>query len=649
MALVLDGITYLVPGVYSVTKIIQEGGSALPVFNVGVIIGEGVRGTPYTVGHGTPTQTADQFILPFTNTSDLIKQAGLEGDSSAVTFMRYAKKTGAGKVFFLNARPLTKLTGGVVQNAVTGSVTAISSVTAGGTLYRVGDILTITTGGTGATASVATIDTGGVVLTVTLLTAGSGYTTGAAKATTVSPSGGSGCTLNIGSVATGQNTLTYASKDYGAFVNDASLTIATSVHTIIPPKNSTLLTTNSGTGKTIFVGDVTLYQSQIGATVYITSNAYAAPVAKVIESVDTTNKSITFTTTIASSALTTDYARIFQEDTDNEEVSDTLDTAAKVTSFYAASKNLSVAIAAGITTMPATLSKTYIQNLTSATKATSPATSAGDWQNIADDFNRWNNEFALVNKVYLRVIGLTTSDASNHGAFSDLAVAQRAINKPIAVIGGCELGNYALATSNSDHPIKRAIALNSENFQLAGFGLDGNSAALSLAGEMFGIRLSNSINHNQTWDDIVASTAEKSFAQDDADYQPYITAGVVSILGTPTGFKVSQGVSTYQDQNTTFNPNTKKTYLIANRDVADFDLRTLIELLETANGGDGITKEFLSSLVVNQSELLVSAGIIKSYSITEITKSGNAWTVKRQASIDSPTDFIGLENTLLVN
>jgi hypothetical protein len=645
--LVLDGVTILVPGVFAVSKIIQEGGNALPVFNVGVIFGEGVRGVNYTVGYGTPTQTADQFILPFTNTTDLIKQAGLEGDSNAVTFMRYAKKKGAGKVFFLNVRPLTNLTGGVIQNAVTGAVLTIASVTAGGTLYRVGDILTITTGGTGATAAVATIDTGGIVLTVTLLTAGSGYTTGAAKATTVSPSGGSGCTLNIGSVDTGQNALTFASKDYGAFVNDTSITIAASIHTVIPPKNSTLLTTNSGTGKTVFVGNASPYK--VGDTLYITSNAYAAPVSKIIEAIDYVANSITFTVAVAASALTSDYARIFQEDTDNEEVSDALTTPALVTAFYETSKYLSVAISNGITTMPVTKSKTFIQNLTSATKATSPAATTGDWQNCADNFNRWNNEFAIVNKVYMRVIGLTTTDAENHVAFADLAIAQRALNKPIAVVAGCELGDTAKSSSDAAYPVKRAFALNDENFQLAQLGLDGYSAGLSLAGELFGIRLANNVSHNQTWDEIVATTVEKSYSQDDADYQTMITAGVVSILGTKTGFKISQGVSTYQDQSSTFNPDSKKTYLIQNRDVADFDLRAMIELLETVNGTDGITAETLGNLVVKTSDLLVLAGIILSYSITDITKSGNAWTVKRQASIESPTDFIGLENTLLVN
>ncbi len=140
--------------------------------------------------------------------------------------------------------------------------------------------------------------------------------------------------------------------------------------------------------------------------------------------------------------MTGNYARIFQEDTDNEEVSDALTTPALVTAFYGTSKYLSVAISAGITTMPETMSKTCIQNLTSATMATSPAATTGDWQNCADDFNRWNNEFALVNKVYMRVIGLTTTDAANHGAFADLAVAQRKLNKPIAVVAGCELWRH---------------------------------------------------------------------------------------------------------------------------------------------------------------------------------------------------------------
>ncbi len=71
-----------------------------------------------------------------------------------------------------------------------------------GTGYTVGDVLTITTGGTGGTATVLTIGGSGAITAVALTTPGSGYSTGTGKAT----SGGTGtsATLNITTVATGQ-------------------------------------------------------------------------------------------------------------------------------------------------------------------------------------------------------------------------------------------------------------------------------------------------------------------------------------------------------------------------------------------------------------------------------------------------------------
>lgn len=76
------------------------------------------------------------------------------------------------------------------------------SVSAAGTNYEVGDLLTITptNGGTPAVFEVATVDTGGEVLTVTLVTAGSGFVTGATHATTTDSVAGSGCTLDTDTV-----------------------------------------------------------------------------------------------------------------------------------------------------------------------------------------------------------------------------------------------------------------------------------------------------------------------------------------------------------------------------------------------------------------------------------------------------------------
>lgn len=72
--------------------------------------------------------------------------------------------------------------------------------TAGGAGYAVGDVLTITTGGTGATCRVDSV-TAGAVTAVTLISPGTGYTTGAGKAT--SGGSGAGCTVNITTVVTG--------------------------------------------------------------------------------------------------------------------------------------------------------------------------------------------------------------------------------------------------------------------------------------------------------------------------------------------------------------------------------------------------------------------------------------------------------------
>lgn len=82
--------------------------------------------------------------------------------------------------------------------AGTGPVLVLNSTpTAGGITYTTGDILTIT-GGIGATCSIT--QAAGVVQTVTLLTSGTGYTAGSGKATTVSPAGGTGCTVDITSI-----------------------------------------------------------------------------------------------------------------------------------------------------------------------------------------------------------------------------------------------------------------------------------------------------------------------------------------------------------------------------------------------------------------------------------------------------------------
>ena len=436
--------------------------------------------------------------------------------------------------------------------------------------------------------------------------------------------------------------ITVASRGFGAQFNDIQLTIAASVHTIIPPKNVTFLSADSGTGTTISVKNVKPYH--VGETIYLVDNAYAAPVAKVIDGIDTLNSALTLHTAVAASALVANYARIFQMDTDNQEVSGALTTVPAVQNFYATSANLSAVCAAGISLMPVTLAATFVGDLTSAIKATSPAMTATDWQAIAAAFPRWNEEFAIANKFYMRVIGLVTSDAANQASFSALAVSMRTNGRPVAIVTGA-----ALSVADASVPAL-TLALNSDDVQFAARGLDGVAAYKSLAGQLFGIRLANSVAHNQTNDEIVCSTVEKAYSQLDAALTTLCNAGAVVPVMTKTGYKVSQGLTTYQDHSTTFNPASRKTYLVMCRDLADFSLRATLEVLDAQVGADGVTAPVLSAVVRQVLETLKSDyGYILDYKINRIYKQGNAFVVDRSVSIDTPTDFIGLIDTIIVS
>lgn len=80
----------------------------------------------------------------------------------------------------------------------TGGVTSVTAApVAGGSGYKVGDVLTLATTGTNGKVTVETISSTGAVLTVSLRRAGSGYAVGTS---TVTGGTGTGCTINIATV-----------------------------------------------------------------------------------------------------------------------------------------------------------------------------------------------------------------------------------------------------------------------------------------------------------------------------------------------------------------------------------------------------------------------------------------------------------------
>ncbi len=121
------------------------------------------------------------------------------------------------------ARGMTCTFGGQEAYGITSAVRSTSGITvlnstptAGGSGYAVGDLFNITTGGTVGKGRVEAISAGGVVTLVSLYSAGTGYTTGAGKATTIiSGAGNNALTVNITTIGTvARVTLTNSSNLY---------------------------------------------------------------------------------------------------------------------------------------------------------------------------------------------------------------------------------------------------------------------------------------------------------------------------------------------------------------------------------------------------------------------------------------------------
>lgn len=90
------------------------------------------------------------------------------------------------------ANPLTPPT--VTKNG-SGRVITVN-IGSGGSGYSVGNVLTVSTGDANCTLLVASVSSGAVT-SVTIQNAGTGYSVSTGQATTVAPSGGTGCTINV--------------------------------------------------------------------------------------------------------------------------------------------------------------------------------------------------------------------------------------------------------------------------------------------------------------------------------------------------------------------------------------------------------------------------------------------------------------------
>jgi hypothetical protein len=161
-------------------------------------------------------------IVPTNSSRSAVVSVTAIGGGGAITTVQLVSGGGG---YVVGAGQATSVGGGSNASGATIEVSTVVGVA--GTGYAVGDIITATTGGTGATFKVLEIGAAGGAVTLQLLTPGTGYAAGVSATTT---SGlGINCTINISAVATGwiqkNGTTSWAEEGFYNLMSPRAVTI----------------------------------------------------------------------------------------------------------------------------------------------------------------------------------------------------------------------------------------------------------------------------------------------------------------------------------------------------------------------------------------------------------------------------------------
>jgi len=446
---------------------------------------------------------------------------------------------------------------------------------------------------------------------------------------------------------------------YGAVGNDISFKLeqvsSNTVVTILPPKLTKFLTANaSASNPEISVNNVE--GLAVGNTVYLCSNSYTTPQQTTIAAIDAVNNKITLAANPASAVTTADYARIFQEDVDNQEVGTFVTSGLTVQAIIAwinTGKILTATRGSYTGVVPTATSKTYIQAFASATKGTSPdatTTTGGDYDLVAEKLPLLFEEFTNYTKARIRIINVITPVAGVHTSYKTIAISLRNINYSIINVFGCAVGDINLATSEAAYPIKRAQALNSDDCILVGSGIDGKAAYLSSAPQFAGWLSGNTVRKNTTWDSIQASSVEKFFGESNRDtaLKLFVDSGVIVFRTTEDGFYVAQGLTTYQDHSMIWNSSEKKTYLIMQRQIVDFVEEGYRKQMKIALKDDNLTV----AGAVNMGETILKKYAAEGFIEEDFTvtgyQEGNAIITEPIFRPINSNDFVGYKMKVII-
>jgi len=621
-----NGKLYSFPGAFGAIKAISSVGASIPEFQVGLIMGQQDKGKPYL--------DADPFV-GFSKLSDIWNYYGRYSDIAKA--FEYAKKKGMSSCFCTGMSPSTQA-----------ECTALDETPVDSIVFTVRDY--------GALANDHVIEIEGVhnreigvgssanfILGETVKDDATGLLTGIViskpdtthmviQTTSATPIGAEAIT-GVTSAATCTLIAIGVTLQVGCVVKT------------IPPKNSQFLTANVGVG-----GNQITVQGTDGLSVgqsYIITDNDANYEDIVIQEVNDVTKVITLESALTNAFTTTKYARIFQQDTDNEEVSDVLYSQDEIVSYYAEAEDrlLIAEEAAADKGILAHAAAQYVPEFTTSTPGTSPAVAASDYNtaftNLPDKLTEFSNTWNLD----LRIFYPVTDNATVHGYLKNFATERRALGKPIAgIVGG---GDNDIGQTALDE-IK---AINHQDIQYAVGGFDDDAAYISHAAELFGNRIYNTVAHNQTYDKVVASTVEAWYNEESAIGKALMNGGgtVITIPkhAKGIGYVWAKGQSTLLANTATWNMD-DTTYLIMQRDLADYCQKIMVEGYEGQFvGNDNLTVADVTRYAIATINSMVSKGIIVSGKVDEIVEEAEGWTIKWAAKLPSEKNYIGIVTQIL--
>lgn len=288
------------------------------------------------------------------------------------------------------------------------------------------------------------------------------------------------------------------------------------------------------------------------------------------------------------------------------------------------------------------------------TKGTSPAFTATDSAAFvalmnAGGWEAFLSEYQRIPRIYY----VGSALMAVHEDWRDYALSERARGFPVMVVTGADTGDLDLTGDDSGDLTYRAESIDNQDVALCATGIDDEAAYISFGAAVFGRIVEGGVGHNLTNDPLIYSVIEKKWSR--TQLETLHRKGVIvprMATHSPFRFVISQGVSTLQDNELLWNPTTKATWSLHQRDLADFNSRALGDDISRKElGSDAVTPNSVAQTLLARVFQLERAGTIQagSHVIDLIEEDGNGgMNVEQGFRLPGLSDYFGITNTLIV-